>query len=160
LGQKAMFERVRTPCVGICSTGIGDQVCRGCKRFEHEVFHWNAYSHEQKALIAHRLETFLAQVVSSKLRIEDGKQLLAAIRHQQIHFKEEQDPYCWVFDLLKAGASQIKDLSIYGLAFEPGWENVPLTVIKQEIDQDFYTLSCAHYDRYFTLPPLQQAILS
>ncbi|HMW48455.1 MAG TPA: DUF1289 domain-containing protein, partial [Cellvibrionaceae bacterium] len=24
--------QVRTPCIGVCSTGIGDVVCRGCKR--------------------------------------------------------------------------------------------------------------------------------
>ncbi|MEM9624509.1 MAG: DUF1289 domain-containing protein, partial [Pseudomonadota bacterium] len=33
----------RTPCVGICSTTYGDLVCRGCKRFAHEIVQWNAY---------------------------------------------------------------------------------------------------------------------
>ena len=59
-----LFKPVRTPCVGICSTGIGDSVCRGCKRFAHEVIDWNAYSHEQRLIIAQRLESFLAQVRS------------------------------------------------------------------------------------------------
>ncbi len=148
-----MFERVKTPCVGICSTGIGDQVCRGCKRFAHEVIHWNGYTQEQKLLIARRLEGFLEQVVSNKLQIVDRGQLLAAMRHQQIAFREEQDPYCWVFELLKAGASQIQDLSVYGLAYQRQWQGVPLAEIKAEIDQDFYVLSSAHYDRYFSMVP-------
>ena len=148
-----MFKRVKTPCVGICSTGIGDQVCRGCKRFAHEVIHWNSYTQEQKQLITRRLESFLVKVVSNKLRIVDRGQLLAAMRHQQLSFREEQDPYCWVFDLLKAGASQIQDLSIYGLEYQREWEGVPLQQIKVEIDQDFYTLSGAHYDRYFSFLP-------
>ena len=38
---------IRTPCIGVCSTGIGDAVCRGCKRFTHEVIDWNGYSTEQ-----------------------------------------------------------------------------------------------------------------
>ncbi len=147
-----MFKSVKTPCVGVCSTGISDQVCRGCKRFVHEVVNWNAYNNEQKFLISQRLEDFLVQVVSNKLCIIDERQLLLAVKHQQIHFKEDQNPFCWVFDLLKAGASQITDLSVYGLAYQPVWEGVPLTTIRQEIDQDFYVLSCAHYDRYFSLP--------
>lgn len=147
-----MFKRVRTPCIGVCSTGMGGQVCRGCKRFAHEVVNWNAYSNEQRFIISQRLEGFLVQVVSNKLRILDERLLLAAVKHQQINFKEEQNPYCWVFDLLKAGASQIKDLSAYGLAREPGWETQSLMDIKAAIDTDFYTLSCAHYERYFAVP--------
>ncbi|MDC1160500.1 DUF1289 domain-containing protein, partial [Luminiphilus sp.] len=27
------FAPIRTPCIGVCSTGVGDVVCRGCKRF-------------------------------------------------------------------------------------------------------------------------------
>lgn len=148
----APFRRVKTPCVGVCSTGIGDQVCRGCKRFVHEVVSWNAYSNEQRYLIAQRLESFLAQVVSNKLTIVNEGQLLAAIRHQQIHFNPDQNPYCWVFDLLKAGASQITDLYVYGVVVQPHWQGTSLTEIKQAIDEDYYTLSSAYYERYFSAP--------
>ncbi|WP_226704400.1 DUF1289 domain-containing protein [Microbulbifer elongatus] len=50
----AIYKKVRTPCIGVCSTGIGDNVCRGCKRFAHEVIDWNAYSEEQRRIIAER----------------------------------------------------------------------------------------------------------
>jgi predicted Fe-S protein YdhL (DUF1289 family) len=39
--------RTPTPCIGVCSTGIGDVVCRGCKRYAQEVIHWNGYSEQQ-----------------------------------------------------------------------------------------------------------------
>lgn len=145
-----IFKPVKTPCVGICSTGIGDSVCRGCKRFAHEVIDWNAFSHEQRLLIAQRLEHFLTTIVQNMIRINDEKLLLAQIKHQQISFKPEQNPYCWVFDLLRAGASQIQDVSHYGIALLPAWSNVPLTVIRDNIDRDFYALSCAHYERYIS----------
>ncbi|WP_366536212.1 DUF1289 domain-containing protein, partial [Acinetobacter baumannii] len=33
-----------TPCAGRCSTVFGDQVCRGCRRFNHEPRNWfNCY---------------------------------------------------------------------------------------------------------------------
>lgn len=142
------FKPVKTPCVGICSTGIGDSVCRGCKRFAHEVIDWNLYSNEQKWLIAQRLEAFLSQVVSNYLLVVDSKRLLLQIRHQQIRFREEQSPQCWVFDLLRAGASQIVDLEVYGLRLQPGCKGMSLREIRDAIDQDFYALSCAHYERY------------
>ena len=145
-----VLKPVKTPCVGICSTGIGDSVCRGCKRFAHEVIDWNSYTHEQKLLIAQRLEHFLAQIVQNMIQINDEKLLLTQIKHQQIQFKPEQNPYCWVFDLLRAGASQIQDLSLYGLELQPAWQGESLGVIRDNIDKDFFALSCAHYERYIS----------
>ncbi len=145
-----VLKPVKTPCVGICSTGIGDSVCRGCKRFAHEVIDWNSYTHEQKLLIAQRLENFLARIVQNMIQINDEKLLLTQIKHQQIQFKQEQNPYCWVFDLLRAGASQIQDLSAYGLALQPAWQGTSLGVIRENIDKDYYALSCAHYERYIS----------
>ncbi|MDH5171506.1 MAG: DUF1289 domain-containing protein, partial [Gammaproteobacteria bacterium] len=62
---------IKTPCIGVCSTGIGDSVCRGCKRFAHEVIDWNSYSPQQKAVVDKRLGDFLSQCVSNKLRVTD-----------------------------------------------------------------------------------------
>lgn len=143
-----LFKPVKTPCIGVCSTGIGDSVCRGCKRFAYEVIDWNAYTREQKLMIALRLENFLAQVVQNFIEIVDRNLLLHQIRHQQIQFKEEQNPSCWVFDLLRAGASQVTDVEVYGLRLQPACRGLSLREIRDAIDQDFYVLSCAHYERY------------
>jgi predicted Fe-S protein YdhL (DUF1289 family) len=142
------FKPVKTPCVGVCSTGIGDSVCRGCKRFAHEVIHWNGYTEAQRRTIATRLEHYLTQVVDNRLEVLDEALLLAQVRHQQIQFNSEQSPQCWVFDLLRAGASQIHSLGAYGIALRPEWQGTPLTVVRDDIDKDFYALSCAYYERY------------
>ncbi|WP_339898002.1 DUF1289 domain-containing protein [uncultured Gilvimarinus sp.] len=142
------FKPVKTPCVGICSTGIGDSVCRGCKRFTHEVIHWNGYTESQRRIIAQRLESYLTQVVDNRIEVLDRALLLAQIEHQQIQFKPEQSPQCWVFDLLRAGASQITCLADYGLGLRREWRDCPLTTIRDDIDKDFYALSCAYYERY------------
>ncbi|WP_198411287.1 DUF1289 domain-containing protein [Marinimicrobium alkaliphilum] len=149
----SLFAPVKTPCVGVCSTGIGDSVCRGCKRFAHEVIDWNVYDQSEKRLIAQRLESFLVQVVSYYLAVSDERLLYEQISHQQVRFREEQSPYTWVFDLLKAGANQIQDLRHYGLERASGGQGMALPAIRDAIDQDFYTLSCAHYERY-VLPGL------
>ena len=46
----------RTPCIGVCSTSYGDHICRGCKRFSHEVTGWIKYSDTEKSIINKRLE--------------------------------------------------------------------------------------------------------
>jgi len=148
-----MFKRVKTPCVGVCSTGFGDDVCRGCKRFTHEVVNWNGYTNEQRFLIAGRLESFLAQVVEHKIKVVDELRLKAAIEYQQIQFNSAQSPYCWVFDLFRAGASQIDDLHEYGLRRQAGWEYQAVAEIRDAMDKDFFILSKAHFDRYIKLSP-------
>lgn len=40
-------QTIKTPCIGLCSTVYGDLVCRGCKRFHHEVIQWNGYGEEE-----------------------------------------------------------------------------------------------------------------
>ncbi len=142
-----MLKRVRTPCIGVCSASLGDDVCRGCKRFSHEVIDWNAYSEEQRRTIAQRLESFLQQVVANKIRVLDVEQLKSQIHHQNIRINEEQDPHCWVFGLLKAGASQV-DPSSFGIELLGNWKHKAMVEIKDAIDQDYYALSCAYYDRY------------
>ncbi|MBN8431873.1 DUF1289 domain-containing protein [Microbulbifer salipaludis] len=152
----AIYKKVRTPCIGVCSTGIGDNVCRGCKRFAHEVIDWNAYSEEQRRIIAERRDGYLANAVRSQLEIVDQHLLLTQMRHQQIRFNEDQNPYCWVFELLRAGASQIVDLAHYGLRPTPTARGASLVELRRRIDEDFYALSLAYYQR-FVAPGLQSA---
>lgn len=143
-----MFKPVRTPCIGVCSTGIGDSVCRGCKRFAHEVIHWNAYSEEQRRAIDVRLQTLLRQVVEPKLKVVDEGLLRRQIDLQQIRYNPDHNSYSWVFDLLKAGAGQIRDIRQFGCELAPEWRDRPLREVRAAIDNDFFILSSAYYDRY------------
>ena len=52
-----------TPCAGRCSTVFGDLVCRGCRRFNHEVIHWNTYTAEQRLMVWKRLDAQLDQIL-------------------------------------------------------------------------------------------------
>lgn len=145
-----VLAKVRTPCIGVCSASIGDDVCRGCKRFSHEVIDWNAYTESQRRTIAERLDSFLHQVVANKIRVADVDVLSRQLKHQNIRFDAHQDPHCWVFKLLKEGASQVKP-SEYGLVLDPKWKSRSLVEIKDAIDKDYYALSCAYYDRYIAI---------
>lgn len=53
LGQKDLTD---TPCIGVCSTSLGDEVCIGCGRTFDEVIQWNTLSDEEKRNINRRLQ--------------------------------------------------------------------------------------------------------
>ena len=144
----------KTPCIGVCSTGIGDAVCRGCKRFSHEVIHWNSYSPEQKRIIDQRLAGFLSQCVSNKLQVIDKVLLKWQLQVQNVRYVEHHDEYCWVFSLLKAGAGQIEKALDYGFEVDLRYRDMPLTELRELIDTEFLILSQAHYDRYMLMPDL------
>jgi len=151
----AMLDRpVKTPCIGVCSTGIGDNVCRGCKRFSHEVIDWNSYTPAQKHAVDGRLSGFLSQCVSNKLQVADKTLLKWQLVVQQIRFVEHHDEYCWVFSLLKAGAGQIDNSRDYGFEVDLCYRDIPLPALRDQIDQEFYILSEAHYERYMLSPDL------
>ena len=147
--NKQLLLRVKTPCIGVCSTGIGDSVCRGCKRFSHEVIHWNSYSEAQKRLIDQRLEGFLVQIVESKLQIFDRQLLRWHLEQQQISYSEHKNPYIWAYELLRAGASQLGDLTAFGLSLDAQYRDSDLRELRLAIDAEFYILSEAHHQRYF-----------
>ena len=145
-----MERKVKTPCVGICSTVFGDQVCRGCKRFHHEVIEWNGYTDVQKETVWNRLESLKVLIMKSKIFIENQVLLQSKLDSLKISYYDKVDPYCWVFDLIKQASQSINDLSEFGLKplFEP---DVELVELKRLIEEELFTLSDAHYQRYFTL---------
>ena len=150
-----MLDRpVKTPCIGVCSTGIGDAVCRGCKRFSHEVIHWNSYSLAQKQILDERLSGFLSQCVSNKLQVTDKSLLQWQLQVQNVRHVEHHDEYCWVFSLLKAGAGQIENSREFGFEVDLRYRDIPLAELREQIDAEFLILSQAHYDRYIAMPDL------
>lgn len=46
-----------TPCIAICSTAQGDNVCKGCGRTEHEVIEWPSMSPTAKRRVWRRIIT-------------------------------------------------------------------------------------------------------
>jgi predicted Fe-S protein YdhL (DUF1289 family) len=144
----------KTPCIGVCSTGIGDSVCRGCKRFSHEVIDWNSYSPQQKQVVNRRLGDFLSQCVSNKLQITDAALLQWQLQVQQVEYVAHHDEFCWVYSLIKAGASQIGVTGDYGFEVDRAYSQLPLAELRELIDREFFILSEAHYERYILTPDL------
>ena len=141
-------QRIKTPCVGLCSTVYGDLVCRGCKRFHHEVIDWNRYGDEEKRAVWRRLEALLVQVMAGKLEIFDAERLRKQLQQRTIRFVPEQSPYCWAYQLIARGARLISQLNSYGIVLLPEFRDWSLPQLRDAIDREFFLLSEAHYERY------------
>lgn len=142
-----MAEPVPTPCIGVCSTGIGDSVCRGCKRFAHEVMDWNRYAPQHKEAVEQRLQSFLNLVTEDKLRVRDAAQLRAKLEESGLPCLLHRQGGSLAFELLRAGAETIRVPEDFGFEVLPAYRHFSLVEIRQLIDREFYELSMVYYER-------------
>ena len=143
-----MKKRRPTPCVGICSTTFGDLVCRGCKRFSHEIVDWNSYDDSQKEIIWERLERIKEQVVGQIVQCKDEKLFQSAIEAQKIN---EQQEHQATYVLLQRLVRHSKELSFAGLEnaspdHEENEEEIDSLVTLQQIDKEIVLRSRAFYE--------------
>ena len=143
-----MKKRRPTPCVGICSTTFGDLVCRGCKRFSHEIVDWNSYDDSQKEVIWERLEKIKEQVVGQIVKHKDEELFRSAIKAQKINEQEEHQA---TYVLLQCLVRHSKRLSFAGLEnaspdHEGREEEIDSLVTLQQIDKEIVVRSRAFYE--------------
>ncbi|MBT87942.1 MAG: hypothetical protein CMD55_04685 [Gammaproteobacteria bacterium] len=139
-------NKASTPCLGICSTTYGDNVCKGCKRFAHEVINWNKYTIAQKELVNSRLEDFKITVLKDRFSISNVDLLASRLHDKGINFNDSLDPLTWIFDLLRAAGSQELNLDQFGIISH---ESIGLAELKDQIYSEFLELSEVYYERYF-----------
>lgn len=78
-----------TPCAGRCSTTFGDRICRGCRRFDHEIIAWNTYNLEQRYAIWIRLDAQLDQILIPMLPHADLASVESFLIRKKIKFLPE-----------------------------------------------------------------------
>ncbi len=150
----------RTPCVGICSTTYGDLVCRGCKRFAHEIVQWNGYDDLQQA-VRERLQRVRDEVLSLLLVCHDEALLQNALSDaglQDLDLMEAQ------YQLLRFMVRREQPLASVGLALAAEAQALatPLPAqadkvldtlyLMQLLDSETFQRAKAHYDRNFKVP--------
>lgn len=121
----------RTPCVGICSTTYGDLVCRGCRRFAHEIRDWNQYSGEQRTRIWARLNEVRAGATLAEVEVTDPD--LAA-----------RDPE----EIAEVVARCLRRGELRGFRAPDGADAAEL---QARIEREAWSRSVAYYERAFRL---------
>lgn len=154
----------RTPCVGICSTTYGDLVCRGCKRFAHEIVEWNGYDEVQQDAVRERLQRLRDEVLALVLHCENEELLQAAIADAGL---TDLEPMEQRYQLLRFMVRRGHDLASAGLAmaeatasmkagsYSPNGQPPPeldTLTLMQLLDTVTYQRAKAHYERNFKVP--------
>lgn len=140
---------VKTPCIGVCSTGLGDSVCRGCKRYAHEVIQWNAYKVDERRAILKRIDSHLATVVAERIEVFDGLRLAHELRQRNLAYQPQTPPHALVYLALRSFGARLPNLEVIGCRAKGEWADLPIAQLKERLELTFYELSCAHYQRYF-----------
>jgi predicted Fe-S protein YdhL (DUF1289 family) len=148
--SKDSSARTRTPCVGICSTTYGDDVCRGCKRFIHEVINWNSFNPEEKESVWKRLEKLKTLIMQSKISIINETLMEEKIEELQLKINSDLNSLSKAFEIVKLTSKSFDDLNEFGIEIVN--KNVSLIDLKEEIEKELYDLSMAHFNRYFVEP--------
>lgn len=143
-----LYDKVPTPCVGICSTTFGDVVCRGCRRYLHEVIDWNRYSDTEKRLIWQRLDSLLEQVLPGSFRIDDPVLLQERLQFFRIPHRPEGSAWTQLYALLKVSARHLPALEDFGVT-RLDRSALTLVELRERINADLHQLATAYYEKDF-----------
>ena len=142
-------NRSSTPCIGICSTTFGDDVCKGCKRFSHEITNWGKFSTDERAVVNSRLEQFKRTILEEKFTISDSNLFESKMNEFSINFNSSLEPITWIFDLLRASSNKDLNVNDFGVEILPAYSNLSLVELRDLINQEMLQLSEAHYYKFF-----------
>jgi len=137
-----------TPCIGICSTTYGDLICRGCKRFAHEIVAWNGYSDDQRERVWRRLYELRDAATAVYVTVSDA----TALRHAALQARVERSGTMSLltigYELLRRRAADLVHLHEIGLHALRAEPNAPVAV-RDAIDAEFFVRSVAYFERSF-----------
>lgn len=136
----------RTPCVGICSTTYGDLVCRGCKRFAHEIDQWNGYQADQRVLVWERLFKLREGAFLAHATITDTDVLLERARGFRVADLDALNLSNVAYEVVRR-AGREGDFAALGIA--PHEAVASASALYERIEQELYARSLAQYEHDF-----------
>ena len=134
-----------TPCAGRCSTVFGDSVCRGCRRFNHEVIQWNTYTPEQHTAVWKRLDAQLDQILVPMLPHADLRHVEGFVLSKRVRLRDDASKGRKLYHALKIceknkNLAEESGLGIQDKQIKPLW---------QEFERRVLALATASYDFAF-----------
>ncbi len=132
------FGPLDTPCVGICSTIYGDDICRGCFRSCQDVIDWNTYQDSKKRAILQALNQGIVAVLQDKMDITDVDLLHKKCTQFQVKIHPDWHPLTWAHALMREGIHRIHNLNKYGIRVKPAYATLRLPDLIERIDDEIF----------------------
>lgn len=137
--------KLNTPCIGVCSTVYGDDICRGCKRIYTEIIAWNTYNEDEKQRIFDRLAIQIVTVMQDKVEVTDVNGLKQQLNEQNIRYREEQDPLCWAYHLLRVSIDKSIPLLQHGIRIKSEYQQYTQRQLFTLLDMELLQLAQTDY---------------
>jgi uncharacterized protein len=137
-----------TPCIGICSTTYGDMICRGCKRFAHEIVAWNGYTDDQRERVWQRLYALRDDAAAVYVAIADARVLRDAAHLAKLERSTTMSLLTLGYEVLRRRALDLNHLHEIGLGAVRADLQAPIAV-RDAIDAEFQLRSVAYFERSF-----------
>ena len=134
-----------TPCAGRCSTVFGDAVCRGCRRFNHEVIKWNTYTAQQQHAVWLRLDAQLDQILVPMLPFADLRHVEGFVLSKRLRLRPEASKGRKLYHALKICEKNKNFTNESGL----GISEQQVKALWQEFERRVLALATASYDLAF-----------
>ncbi len=142
-----MTQRLkRTPCVGICSTTYGDLVCRGCKRFAHEIDQWNSFAADQRGLVWERLFKLREGAFLAHADVSDPEQVRVRAKGFRVADLDTLTPINIAYEVVRR-AGRESEFSQLGIT--PHRPAETASALYERIEQELYARSLAQYEHDF-----------
>jgi len=114
------------------------------------IINWNSFSPEEKEAIWKRLEKLKTQIMSSRVKIFDSKLMNEGIKKYRLRVKDDLNDSSKAFEIIKQVSESFEDLMDFGIELFNTEKS--LKDLKDDIEIELYTLSKAHYSKYFLEP--------
>ena len=128
----------------MCSTTYGDLVCRGCKRFSHEIVGWNDYDPYQQERVRSRLVKLHHESVRACVGVYD--QIRWQLTIESMIDAEPTEFAPLVLAVLKNVVRKPTEAGLEPLGLP---RDVSSGDVLRSIDREFYIRSTAYYERSF-----------
>lgn len=136
-----------TPCIGVCSTIYGDEICRGCKRHFRDIIDWNHFSDPHKQQILSQLEQLTLTVMRPLCAKLHRDRLEAALKQHRIRYRPDHDSHCWAYQLLRALAGTHASLTDCGITLKPPYQTQSIAALYTEVDTQLQALATQNFQR-------------
>ncbi len=135
--------------MGICSTTYGDLVCRGCKRFAHEIVSWNGFDESQRDLVWARLLDLRDTCVRDVIYAGPRAAMEAVCTARGLPLEADSSTLSLAYELLRRTLTEPQVLVESGISLR---EHSSAIDALKAIDELFLQRSQAHYERAFKTP--------
>ena len=124
-------------------------MCRGCRRFAHEIVEWNGYTEGQKASILERLKQIKSSVLSQHLVVSNEikfEKFCKALGFELIDINDQ------IYAVLSYLITKSESLDSAGLqVIREGDESSGVAELMRFLESEMYLRAQAQYERNFKI---------